>query len=302
MKLHKNYLGPNAVMFGDSGCPACLGQIKLLMDNFGKNYNITYYDLSRYPPPAFITDRQGNIMLPTWVFPDGTIHKGAIVNKNKLKSLITTRGSSFGACTVGDPSIPQINSLVECGKNFPDGKGSIIPNSFMNNIKNKWGDDYLNAGVGGFRSLGPGSNDTYYSNNNLNDIRMYQPGGQLETAFDLNRTCNDVQKNSGESTYGLVYNSTNPQIVGFGKSKSRFGKSYQQMGGAYLNEPLVKSDTVRNLYGGGIQNDLPRPRSVQNKNVYIGQVKDYNPLNKFGKKKLGEGSIITLKKNKIKIN
>ena len=50
------------------------------------------------------------------------------------------------------------------------------------------------------------------------------------------------------------------------------------MGNAYANAPLVKWDTVQKLYGGGIQNDLPRPRSVQNKDIFIGQVNDYNPI------------------------
>jgi hypothetical protein len=181
----------------------------------------------------------------------------------------------------------------------------------MNTVKNTWGsEDYLNAGVGGFRSIGPGSstNDIYYSNNNLNNIRMFPPGGQLETSFSLNRTCNTMSNNPGENTYGLVYDSKNPQIVGFGRRrKQKFGKLYSQMGGAYLNEPLVGKNTVRDLFGGATQYELPRPRSVQNKNIYLGQVQDYNPINQFGNKKLrnkklGEGSVISItKKNKIKI-
>ena len=308
MKLRKNFLGPNAVMFGDSSCPACLSQVKILMDKFGKNHCITYYDLSRFDPPSFILERDGSYSLPTWVLPDGSIHKG-VINKN-LKSLVkTNRKVSFGECVAGDGTVPQVDSLAQCGKNFPGGRGMDIPNSFMNTIKNKWGQtDYLNAGIGGFRSIGPGSstNDIYYSNKNLNDIRMYQPGGQLETSFSLNRTCNTMSNNPGDSTYGLVYDSKNPQIVGFGsknKNRSRFGKGglYSQMGGAYLNEPLVDKNTVRDLFGGATQSELPRPRSVPNKNIYIGQVQDYNPINKFGKK-LGEGSVISInKKNKIKI-
>jgi hypothetical protein len=109
-----------------------------------------------------------------------------------------------------------------------------------------------------------------------------------------------LKNNPGENTYGLVYDSKNPQIVGFGKS--RFGnKLYKQMGGAYLNQPLVGKNTVMDLFGGATQVELPRPRSVPNKNIYIGQVQDYNPI-KFGRKKIGEGSVISLtKKNKIKL-
>jgi hypothetical protein len=306
MKLRKNFLGPNAVMFGDSSCPACLSQVKILMDKFGKNYHITYYDLSRFEPPSFILDRDGSYSMPTWVLPDGTIHRG-VINKN-LDRLVKSNNkkSSFGKnCVAGDGTVPQIDSLVQCGKNFPGGGGMNIPNSFMNTIQNKWGSsDYLNAGIGGYRSIGPGSstNDIYYSNNNLNDIRMYPPGGQLETSFSLNRTCNTMRNNPGENTYGLVYNSKNPQIVGFGrrgrKGSQRFGELYSQMGGAYLNERIVTD-----RFGGATQLEIPRPRSVPNKNIYVGQVQDYNPINKFGKKKKpGEGSVISLtRKNKIKI-
>ena len=171
MKLRKNFLGPNAVMFGDSSCPACLSQVKMLMDKFGKNYSITYYDLSRFEPPSFILERDGSYSMPTWVLPDGTIHKG-VINKN-LQSLVNgTRNVSFGRnCVAGDGTVPQIDSLAQCGKNFPGGQGMDIPNSFMNTIQNKWGSsDYLNAGIGGFRSIGPGSsaNDIYYSNNKQN--------------------------------------------------------------------------------------------------------------------------------------
>lgn len=283
-KTQKIYLGPNPVMFGDSNCPACMAQMKMLMDKY-PNEKIVYYDLKSYPAPSFIADKNGTVNMPTWVFPDGKIHKGVMKDLSKL---IKKRRSNFGSCTAGDGTVPVLDSLAKCGKNFPDGQGNLIPNSFMQNIQNKWGEDYLNAGTGGFRSLGPNSNDAYYSNNNLNDIRMYPPGGQLESAFSLNRTCNMMKNNPGNNTYGLVYDSPNPQIVGFGRNsrKSRFGKSYlyNQMGQAYANAPLVTWDTTKNLYGGATQNGLPRPYSVQNKDIFIGQVNDYNPI-KFGKRK-----------------
>ena len=312
-KVPRNYLGSNAVMFGDSGCPACLGQMKLLMDQFGKNTHVIYYDLSRYPAPEFIKHRNGDVSMPTWVLPSGKVHRG-VITKN-LKSLLKTRSSSFGECVPGDGTIPQINSLAECGKNFPGGQGNIIPNSFMQDIQNKWGEDYLNAGIGGFRSLGPDSNDVYYSNNNWNNIRMEPPGGQMDTAYGLNRRCNILKNNIGDSTYGLVYDTPgSPQIVGFGNrgrgKKNRFGQYlYRQMGGAYANQPLVNANTVQQLHGGAIQNNIIRPRLVQNPTEYIGQVKAYNPstedITNFGKKKrtLGEGSILSLtRKNKIKVS
>jgi hypothetical protein len=303
MKLPKHFLGSSPVLFGDSHCPACLAQVKLLMDSVGQG-GVVYYDLSRFDAPDFIADRNGSVSMPTWVFPDGTIHRG-VIRKN-LKSLVkNNRNSRFGKCDSGDPDIPQLDSLAKCGKNFPGGGGMNIPNSFMNTIKDKWGDDYLNAGIGGVRSLPPGQAgiDKYFSNNNLNDIRMAEPGGQLETMFSLNRRYNQVNNDIGTCTYGLVYDSKNPQIVGFGRAKkSQFGKYlYKQMGNAYENAPLVRKDTVRDLYGGAIQNNLAVPRSVQNKNIFIGQVNDYNPVNEFGRKNR-EGKVIHLtKKNKIKV-
>ena len=144
MKLRKNFLGPNAVMFGDSSCPACLSQVKLLMDKFGKNYSITYYDLSRFEPPSFILERDGSYSMPTWVLPDGTIHKG-VINKNLNRLVKSNKKSSFGICVGGDGTVPQIDSLKQCGKNFPGGQGMDIPNSFMNTVYSRTANFFLSA-------------------------------------------------------------------------------------------------------------------------------------------------------------
>ena len=140
---------------------------------------------------------------------------------------------------------------------------------------------------------------------------------------------------------GLIFNSPNPQIVsmntGFGKNKfgkNKFGNSflYSQMGKAYGSQYIKDPDTVKKLYGGGLSDNLPRPDKVQNKNIFIGQAPPYNPLNNFGKKvkkvkvkvcvikkvpkkcvknkcikktikkcTIGEGSVLTIKGNKIKV-
>jgi len=293
-RLAKNFLGSDPVMFGDSNCPACLSQVKMLMDSFGKSGAIRYYDLARYPAPDFIKDRNGSVSMPTWVLPDGTMHRG-VIGKNTRRLLAKKNNTGFGKCVAGDGTTPQLNSLAECGKNFPGGEGFSIPNSYMNEIRDKWGEDYLSAGIGGSRVLAPGDNATYYSNNNLNDIRMYPPGGQLETSFLLNRTCNTMNKNPGMGDYGMVYNSKNPQIVGFGRSKL-----YGQMGGAYKNEPLVNSGTVKDLYGGAIQNDLVRPNGVDARAGYVGRY-SYNYNTSFGRNKVGEGSVLQLKNGKVKV-
>jgi hypothetical protein len=290
-------------MFSSSSCPACLAQIKILGDHFkGKNANIVYYDLDKYPPPSYILDRDGSYSMPTWVFPNGTIHKGLIKDKKKIGSLVS-RNSRFGAeCLNTDYSVPDINSLARCGKNFPDYKGLQIPKSFMENVESVWGkgSDVLNAGVGGTRSLGPDNIGEMYSNNFYNNIRMAQPSDQLGTALYLNRQCNVINGDNTYNTKGMIYNSENPQIVGFGsrKKKNSFGL-YSQMGPAYSKQYIMDPETIRNQYGGGVQNDLPRPQKVNNGDYYIGTFPEYKPI-KFGKK-VGEGSVLTVKKNKIKV-
>ena len=305
MKKRVN-LGKNPVMFTSPSCPACLAQIKIISDNI-KNGNIVYYDLDKYPAPSFIIDRNGNYSMPTWVFPDGTIHKGIIKDKKKLNSLVskhTKFGSTGGACLNTDYSIPDIDSLARCGKNFPNNKGFEIPNSYMNSVESVWGkgSDALNAGVGGTRSLGPDNIGEMYSNNYYNNIRMAEPAGQLGTALRLNRECN-ISKGNNTPTFnspGMIYNSENPQIVGFGvKKKNSFGKLYRQMGPAYSSQYIMGPETIRNQYGGGIQYDLPRPQKVGNSDYYIGNFPEYKPI-KFGRK-VGEGTILTVKKNKIKV-
>ena len=72
------------------------------------------------------------------------------------------------------------------------------------------------------------------------------------------------------------------------------------MGQAYGSQYIMEPETIRNQYGGGIQNDLPRPQKVNNSDYFIGNYPEYKPV-KFGKKKVGEGSVLTLKKNKIKV-
>jgi hypothetical protein len=53
---------------------------------------------------------------------------------------------------------------------------------------------------------------------------------------------------------------------------------------------LINKDTGNQLYSGGRQNETPRPDSVQNKYIYVGQVTPYKPIGNvssfpsFGKK------------------
>jgi hypothetical protein len=299
-------IGKNPVMFGNSNCPACLAQIKILTDHFnGKNANIVYYDLNKYPVPSYIVDRKGNYSMPTWVFPNGKVHKGMIKDKKQF-SLLIARNVNFGeTCLNTNYSIPDVNPLARCGKNFPNNEGFKIPNSYISTVEKVWGtgDDVLNAGIGGTRSLGPNNIGEMYSNNYYNNIRMAHPSDQLGTAYYLNRSCNIVKNvNKENSTPGMIYDSKNPQIVGFGKKVkkvenkvgNRFGNYlYKNMGTPYL------PSYISNQNGGGIQKDKPRPFKINNPDLFIGTAPILS--SKFGKK-VGEGSVLTLRKNKIKVS
>ena len=303
-------LGTNAILFGSSDCNACLMQIKMLVDHFGKKgVNIEYYNLKMFPAPKLIMNGEGDYSMPSWWLPDknggGKLHIGVISDKKKFNSLLKKPGNSkFGSCGSADNSIPQMNQLAQCGKNFPNNKGMEISNSYMESLEDIWGkgSNVLNAGVGGTRSLGPNNVGEIYSNNYVNDIRMAHPSGQLGTALRLNQECNYSQNKVPQfKTPGMIYNSGSPQIVGFGK-KTRFGRN--DAGPAYGKGYLIGKNTVKDLYGGGINDNYPRPQGVKS-SLYIGTAPLYNPVNskqEFGKKKVGEGSVLTIgRRNKVKV-
>jgi hypothetical protein len=132
---------------------------------------------------------------------------------------------------------------------------------------------------------------------------MAHPSDQLGTALNLNRTCATLHTPSTlQTSAGLVYGSKSPQIVdmttGFGRRRKRgprFGGLYHQMGPASEigNQYLINKNTGKQLYSGAQQFEGPRPSYINNKEIYIGQVKTpYNPLKgsksfpEFGKKKV----------------
>ena len=108
--------------------------------------------------------------------------------------------------------------------------------------------------------------------------------------------------------------------------KNAFGNLYSQMGPAYKTNYLVDKNTTRDLHAGAGQNDIPRPYGIQNKKLYIAQSEIYNPIKRsqtindpdvpktpvaFGSKKthskkkplkIGEGTVISIKKGKLKFN
>ena len=305
----------NPIMFGSSDCPACMAQFKILSDKFGKskNANVTYYDLKKYPPPEFILSKSGDYSMPTWALPDGRgnykIHKG-IINK-ELDTLLTKPRNAIGSRKnkFGDV-VPEINTLAKYGKNFDDYRGFKVPNSFMNEQTDKWGkgDNVLVSGTMG-RELGPGNTDKVYSENYYSGIRMGgPPGGDYGTLLFNNRNANIVTNQSAATMEtGLIYDTPNSQqIVGFGnrRKKNNFGLD---TGPAYGSQYLMQKDTLDRMYVGGGQKEAPRPKYVNNKNIWIGDSVPYKPIksvSEFGKKNkqvLGPGSTIIIKNNKIKI-
>jgi hypothetical protein len=274
------------ILFMSPSCGACQQQKKYL---------------SQFPPfrvvnvDNFPNKFQFIQAIPTWAFPMGNekyrIHEGIIESPQqfsfgkKRKARRSVRRSRFGA------NDDVVNPLAVYGKNFPNGQGFSSSNSYYGTVEKTWGtgNDTLNAGIGGTRSLGPDNVGQMYSDGYFNNIRMAHPSDQLGTALYLNRTCN--QSGSTTSKPGMIFDSKNPQITGFGKRRSRFGGNlYSQMGPASEigNQYLINQNTGKQLYGGALQNENNRPYGVTG--GYISQAPKYNPLGKsstfsFGKKK-----------------
>ncbi len=224
------------ILFKQDGCGACIEQDKYLHENFsGTIYQV---NLSKFPNQfEFIQ------FTPTWAIPLGgdryRLFSEIVKTPQQLERLNTfgrKRGSRFGNKT----ALPGINDLQVYGKNFQDGQGFKTNNSFYKTIENDWGkgNDTLNAGIGGSRSLGPNNINQMYSSDYLNNIRMAHPSDQLGTALALNRTCNT--KGSMSSAPGLVSGSGNPQIVD-GTTGAQFGKKKRLINKKnYLQKLTVK--------------------------------------------------------------
>jgi hypothetical protein len=307
------------VLFLSSTCGACKLQKEILDRYFKTKKNVSVIFLD---DPKNNGKFQNVEVTPTLGIPrsDGTmeIYEGVIENPAVLETLTTSFGSRRRRTTkrstkrknwFGSDKVlyPNINNLAVYGKNFPDDKGFEINSSFYGDVEDKWGkgNDTLNAGIGGTRSLGPDNIGEMYSNGYVNNIRMAQPADQLGTALYLNRSCNiDRNKSTVTEAPGMIYDAKNPQIVsnttGFGKKnklnllrKSRFGGLYSQMGPASEigNQYLISKDTGKQLYSGARQNEGPRPYKVDNKLIYVGQAPEYNPIGKstsfpeFGKRR-----------------
>jgi hypothetical protein len=306
MKTKIYTLGDNPIMFGDTGgCGACKMQKQILKQTFKKgHYLYIYSPLSKPALPEINA-------IPTWYIPTGNgkgyFHQGVITQRGvkgkggyielrdlleRKKPRVSKRSFRFGETV--DADIPQIGTLAKYGKNFPNGQGFEIPNSWTNDMTQKWGNELLSGTLG--REFGPGNTDRIYQNDYYNNIRMAYPGGDLDTALNTNRSCNMYNKvttPSGAAAYpvlnsaGMIYNSKNPEIVNmsFGKRKrsvsnSRFGNKslYSQMGPIPASNYLLDSTTFDSMYAGGGQKAPPRPYKIDNANLYIGQAPVYYPV------------------------
>jgi hypothetical protein len=282
------------ILFMSPECGACKSQKQQINDYLksnGKTAKISVINVDQHPDKFKFVE-----VLPTWMF---LLPKKKCIIKTGIiepRQLFGGRSSSFGK-----ELLPGINDLAYYGKEFPNGKGFDISNSHYQNVEAVWGkgDDTLNAGVGGSRSLGPDKVTEMYTSKYLNDIRMAHPSDQLGTALALNRACN-IEKNKSSKSVGLVANSSSgPQIVdtttGFGRRRrsSRFGYSlYSQMGPAYEigNQYLIDRETGNKLYSGARQFETPRPNKVTT--GFIGQAPGYEAnkydissfISSFGKK------------------
>ena len=313
------------ILFTNPDCGACVKQNEVLQAyaaKINKNISINEVNVNNFPDkfqfveatPTWAVKLDGNNYFKYEGVIDDDEDLGMIVNANnssfgmvkrtqnknklikKLKSKKKGRRSNY-RFRFGNkkPLMENINNLAFYGKNFPNGKGFNIPNSFYENVENKWGTDSatLNAGIGGARSLGPGNAEKVFTNDYVNNIRMVPPGSTDDVFLRGNRD-HAMLNNKNNNIYpGMISDSNNPQVVnmtGFGlrRRRARFGSLYRQMGPPYGelgSNYLVGRNTGRQLFSGAQQFEPPRPRGVNDPDTYIGTAKLYNPLQRFGRKR-----------------
>lgn len=322
--LCKSKMPEKIILFTTPDCGACQKQNKILQAyaaKLNKEIVINEVNVDKFP------DRFGFVdVTPTWLVlqPDTPNvyfkYQGIIEEDDLIEMIVNGSSSSFGRRHAVKRSgfgsklieklkkkakrsnfgfgnakslMENINNLAFYGKNFPNGEGFNIPNSFYQNIEDKWGagGTALNAGIGGARSLGPGNAESLFTNGYVNNIRMVPPGSTDDTFLSGNRYHAMLNNNNNNVYPGLVSDSNNPQIVdkntGFGLRKrlSRFGSLYRQMGPIPHSNYLVNANTGVQLFSGAQQFEPPRPSGVNDPETFIGQAKLYNPLNRFGRKR-----------------
>lgn len=268
-------LGNDAIMFGNKElCGHCKKQDLVLK----KHFKSGHYIYKKVSPGKRLKNGLLIKAIPTWYIPVkngmGYLHEGLITDKIKLNKLIKQKPKKrkFG---FGADMVPEIGTLAKDGKNFPNGQGFNLAESWSQEITKKWGDPTLSGTLGREFGPGPGKVDQIYSNGYFNDIRMARPGGDLDTALNTNRSCNIYNPNPSPQggnrdpatyTVGMIYDSKNPQITSFGRNKKskktkkpkkeKKKKETVEMYQSYIDNEAFKKGTLVRCMGTTPQKSL----------------------------------------------
>ena len=246
---------------------------------------IKIHDVDKSGAPDYIKDSKGNYSIPTWV----TIKRGIINPTEFIKNK-----NSFG--------VSDVQSLSKTGKNSINTDVFNTPNSWDSLVKNKWGANYLSSGTYGSDIPPDGDFSKLYSGSYAaNNIRMVRPGGPEDAYNMMNYNCN--LKSDVTVEPGLYSDSTGPFKFGNKNYSKSYVKDsllvYPYSGGK--NTEVMVPDTLENpeyfingnnKYGNKKPKKLPKKSKTVNKKV---------KSNKSPKKTPKEGSILVIKKNKVKV-
>jgi hypothetical protein len=219
----------------------------------------------------------GDVAMPTIYAPVkgrtyGTVKPGVVSDPKKFDKITTPKlwtakgiknvqkYMNFGVA----PKLiatPPIGVLKKYGKNFPNGKGLQVKNSWTNTVADQWGmKNITNSGTLG-REFGPKGVDKIYSGKYFNSPRMARPGGDLDTALRTNYLAfvNQPPKNvnTRKNVPGLFYDRRAPDFVGFNDLPSNnllFGK-----GRLNKRRRNVRSVLAKNSFGSGLYHQMGAP-------------------------------------------
>jgi hypothetical protein len=261
-------LGGHVIIFSDSGhYQQCISQIPISVTKVRPKLYFYNTDINPIPSGYAVKSKQfyyipynqySGIVSHQWNT-DNVLRALSIMNPN----VPYIRISNFGYST------PEVAPLAQYGKNFPNGKGMDIPNSWEQNTKDVWGKDTTASATVG-NTFGPGNNGQALTAKEFHQPRMSIPGGPLDAFQMLNARCNQAKSNDP-----MLHPGTFPESTNFGKRrrtgrKARFGNLYTQMGPAYGGSNQITP------YGGGKTVDSETPGFGSG--TWVGSAKPYNPL------------------------
>lgn len=270
------------ILYKSNSCPACKEQMKILNKYPALKKKIKIHDVDKSGAPDYIKDSKGNYSIPTWV----SIKRG-IINPTEF----IRNKNSFG--------VSDIQSLSKTGKNSINTDVFNTPNSWDSAVKDKWGANYLSSGTYGSDIPPDGDFSKLYSGSYAaNNIRMVRPGGPEDAYNMMNYNCN--LKSDVTVEPGLYSDSKGP--FKFGNNKN-YSKSY------------AKDSLLVYPYSGGTNTKLMVPEQLENPDFFINRnnygkkkpkkvnknPKSTKKVTKKPKKTPKEGSILVIKKNKVKV-